>query len=169
MYMRYKSGFTLLELMVVIAIVAIVAGIAIPSMASMLESSRANSKISDISRLIIFARSQASSSRLPVTLCPLNGNNCTNNWANEISVFEDPGSTGTLQAGRTVLRVISAVRAGDKLNAVVGNRITFSVDGSSSSAATFHYCPSSKPDHGLTLLLTASGRTRSNDDAVNCG
>lgn len=167
--MRRGSGFTLLELMVVVAIVAILAGIAVPSMNNMLESSRATSKISEISRLIVFARSQASSSRLPVTICPLSGNNCSSNWGNEISVFEDPGSTGTLQLNRAVLKVSGAVRSGDKLNAVVGNRITFSVDGSANTAATFHYCPSNKADHGTTLVLTASGRTRSNADAVSCG
>ena len=167
--MRRISGFTLLELIVVIAIVAIVAGIAVPSLSSMMESSRATSKISDISRLLVFARSQASSSRLPVTVCPLSNGACTANWAGQLSVFEDPGSTGTLQAGRTVLRIVSAVRTGDTLNAIAGNRITFAVDGSSNISATFHYCPSNKATRGLTLLLTASGRTRSSDDAVVCG
>lgn len=167
--MRRLSGFTLLELMVVIAIVSIIAGIAVPSLSNMMESSRATSKISDISRLLVFARSQASSSRLPVTVCPLSNGACTANWAGQLSVFEDPGSTGTLQAGRTVLRIVSAVRTGDTLNAIAGNRITFAVDGSSNISATFHYCPSNKATRGLTLLLTASGRTRSSDDAVVCG
>lgn len=76
---RKQRGFTLIELMVVIAIVAVLATIAIPSWNRTIVSNRIRAAVNDWNISAQFARSEAARQNLPVTLCPsLNGVVCSN-------------------------------------------------------------------------------------------
>lgn len=60
MYLRNRSsGFTIIELMVVLALVAVVAGIAIPNFSRLIENNRVVSTTNSAVGLINFARSEA--------------------------------------------------------------------------------------------------------------
>jgi len=165
--MRYKSGFTLLELMVVVAIVAIIAGIGIPAMNSLLDSSRAESKLIELSRMFAFARSQAASTKSPVTICPLENNVCTAIWNRQISVFNDPNNNRQLDANETVLRVMEPSAVNDTINFAIAG-ISFAASGTASTGGTLSYCPSGKADKGAQLTLLQSGRSRVSKNGVTC-
>ncbi len=69
--MRSKyQGFTLTELLIVIAIVAIMAAIAFPNMSQWIASRRAASQAEQVANLLRFARGEAVRLNLPVYVCP---------------------------------------------------------------------------------------------------
>lgn len=63
------SGFTLLELMVVLAIAGVLAAIAIPAMSNFVRNSRITAAANDVMAALHFTRSEAIKRRQPVTLC----------------------------------------------------------------------------------------------------
>ncbi|MCS4533445.1 pilus assembly FimT family protein [Neisseria montereyensis] len=70
--MRLKNqGFTLTELLIVIAIVAIMATIALPNMSDWIASRRTASRAEHIVNLLRFARSEAVRLNVPVYVCPV--------------------------------------------------------------------------------------------------
>jgi type IV fimbrial biogenesis protein FimT len=75
---KITSGFTLIELMVVVALLAIVTTIAIPSWNRLVTSNRIRAAVNDWTSSVQFARSEALRQNSPVTLCPSSdGLNCT--------------------------------------------------------------------------------------------
>ena len=67
---RYDKGFTLLELMVVLAITAILAVIALPAMNRLVATQRLNTRTDQLIALFQFARSEALRTNKPVLICP---------------------------------------------------------------------------------------------------
>jgi type IV fimbrial biogenesis protein FimT len=66
---RAQPGFTLLELMVVLAIAGVLMAIGIPSMRDFIRNSRITSAANDVMAALHFTRSEAIKRRMPVTLC----------------------------------------------------------------------------------------------------
>jgi type IV fimbrial biogenesis protein FimT len=66
---RAPNGFTLLELMVVLAIAGVLAAIAIPAMGDFMRNSRITAAANDVMAALHFTRSEAIKRRQPVTLC----------------------------------------------------------------------------------------------------
>lgn len=165
--MNISKGFTLLELMVIVAIVAILAGIGIPAMNSFLENSRAESKLTELSRMFAFARSQAASTKSPVTICPLVNNACTADWRQRISVFNDPNNNRIMDLNEVELRVIEASPATDQVNFNIAG-ITFLANGTSNDNGVLSYCPSGKQDRAAQLTLLQSGRSRVSKNGAIC-
>lgn len=72
-----QFGFTLLELMAVLAIVSILAGLAIPGMQTLISNGKLTAKHNALADAIQLARSEAILRGSPVRLCPSeDGENC---------------------------------------------------------------------------------------------
>ena len=69
---RAQSGFTLVELMVVIAVLAILASIGIPGFQGIVAENRATSAANELLATLQFARSAAIAQSRPVTVRPTN-------------------------------------------------------------------------------------------------
>lgn len=73
------SGFTLVELMVVVAIVAVLIMLATPSWRSMQVRNAIRALVNDYTLSVYFAKTEAVRQNSPVTVCPsTNGTTCTN-------------------------------------------------------------------------------------------
>lgn len=73
------DGFSLIELMVVVAIVAILATVSAPSFSRFMTSSRVTSATNDLVAALHLARSEAVTRNTPVSLCPGSGAVCAGN------------------------------------------------------------------------------------------
>jgi type IV fimbrial biogenesis protein FimT len=75
---RGQTGFTLLELMLVVVLAGILLGIGVPAMGNFIRNARLTGAANDVMAGLHFTRSEAIKRRVPVTLCtstdPLNNN-----------------------------------------------------------------------------------------------
>ncbi len=105
-------GFTLVELLVVLAVGAILLAIAIPSYAFLVNSSRLAVVTNDLVTALHLARSEAIKRRMRVTVCKTSNAmadtpvcDTTASWQQGWLVFVDGGTKGVIDSGDTLLRV----------------------------------------------------------------
>jgi type IV fimbrial biogenesis protein FimT len=141
--MKRQTGFSITELMVVMAIVAILLGIGVPSYRYITNSYRMSAEVNGLLGDLQYARAEAIKEGQTVTVClSSNRTTCTGGtaWAGGWIVFSDPNANATVDAGETVLRVQSAFtgRIPDTFNADnnVG-AITYNREGFATTAVGF--------------------------------
>ncbi len=112
---RAQPGFTLLELMVVLAIAGILMAVAIPAMGNFLRNARITGAANDVMAGLHFTRSEATKRRQPVSLCTsadtVNADgsqnlNPTCAASDELTgwfAFVDLNQSGTREVGEAVL------------------------------------------------------------------
>lgn len=141
--MKRQSGFTVTELMVVVAIVAILLSIGVPSFRYITNSYRMSAEVNGLLGDLMYARAEALREGQTVTVCiSNNGTACTGgaNWASGWIVFSDPNGNKIVDAGETVLRTQAAFtgRVPDTFNASGGlGAITYNREGFATTAAGF--------------------------------
>ena len=82
------GGFTLVELLLVVAILAILAGVGMPYLGNFIANHRVKSASFDIFSTLVYARSEAITRNNSVTVTPVGGN-----WANGWTVTDAVTST----------------------------------------------------------------------------
>ena len=73
-----RSGFTLIEVLVVIAVAAILMSIALPNLANFIANARTSTAANDLVSDLMFTRSLASSNQFPAIVCPPSNAPATN-------------------------------------------------------------------------------------------
>jgi type IV fimbrial biogenesis protein FimT len=141
--MKRQTGFTITELMVVVAIVAILMGIGVPSYRYITNSYRMSAEVNGLLGDLQYARSEAIKEGQTVTACvSTNGTQCTggNAWARGWIVFSDVNGNATVGAGDVVLHVQGAFAGNvpDTFNATNNvTAITYNREGFARTAAGF--------------------------------
>jgi type IV fimbrial biogenesis protein FimT len=112
---RAPAGFTLLELMVVLAIAGVLMAVAVPAMGDFIRNGRITGAANDVMAALHFARSEAIKRRLPVTLCTSANAIQADNTANPNATcaasefltgwiaFVDTNQSGQRDAGEIIL------------------------------------------------------------------
>lgn len=104
---RLVSGFTLVELMIVVALVGILAAIGVPSYQGIITSNRTAAEINGLVAHLQYARSVAVKQGQTVTITSNSGNTWSNGWK-------------TTDADGKVLKQQQAFQSGDTLTSTLG-------------------------------------------------
>ncbi|MGL4576957.1 MAG: GspH/FimT family pseudopilin [Burkholderiaceae bacterium] len=109
------SGFTLIELVVVVTIVAILTGLALPSFASFIRRTQIANASNDLISGFNYARAEAIKLGTPVVVCPsTNFTSCAGGtaWENGSIAYVDTNANGAVDAGEVVFRRTPAAPVG---------------------------------------------------------
>jgi type IV fimbrial biogenesis protein FimT len=161
-----STGFTLIELMIVIALAAILLGLGVPGFQQLMANNRITSLTNDFVTALSFARSEAIKRGRQVSMCKSNdGATCDSTlaWNDGWIVFTDGGTEGDIDGTDLVLRV------GGSLEAVAidgganfGDWISYRHSGVSKGSGglangTIGICISPR---GRNVIVSATGRVR---------
>ena len=140
---RKSSGFTLVELMVVIGMVVLLFSLAVPSFTAMIENTKVTIQTNELVSALNLARSEAIKRGARVTVCKsADGAACTNagDWTQGWLVFVDTANNATVVNPATdIIRVRGAILVGGAVDnsltlagdANVANYISYLSDGAS--------------------------------------
>lgn len=167
------EGFTLVELVMVLALVAILQMLAVPAMSAMADVMRVQSATQSFSSSIQLARSEAIKRNARVVLCKSDtGSRCvrTGGWEQGWIVFQDVNNNAQIEAGEPLMQREPALVGALRLtgNAQVESYLSYTPLGNTSStsgafqAGTFTICRrSTSQTDARQIVISSAGRVRS--------
>lgn len=146
-------GFTLVELMIVLALLAIAAGIAMPNFARLVANNQIEAQAQTLNSLLQFARSQAVVRRASIRL-----SNDANDWI--VTTAED-GTVLRQEAFNPDYASISTdlTDPDEPTDLAAPIEIAFTANGSAQSAR-FVVCRDDNPSFAYLITVQPSGNTR---------
>ncbi len=130
--MNKSNGFTLVELVVMLAIAALLLGVGVPSMQSYLANQRVTAVMNGVASGFNLARSAAVDRRQMAGVCASSdGNSCggVTDWARGWLVWVDSDDSGAYSPGvDEIIRVNQIQEAGVQVTGALG-QVTYSASG----------------------------------------
>ncbi|MFC7295866.1 GspH/FimT family pseudopilin [Marinobacter aromaticivorans] len=173
MFAHKNRGFSLLELMMVVAVAAVLINVALPSLTILAYNQERRGALHDLIGVFAFARQHAVMHGEIITVCPLDGNGaCGKDWNGEIHAFVDSGNTRKLSANENLLRTISPASNGYFIvRSLHRSYFQFRPTGFiHSDLGNITWCPKSR-DASLAgqIIVSRGGRVRVARDTDNDG
>ncbi len=159
-------GYTLLELLLVVAVGAILASLAMPGLGRAVQANAAALVMNDLARLLGMARALAVHNGTSVTLCPsASGSTCGGEWAAGMLLFTDANRDRVIDANDQLAQVVGPVATAGTLRLrSFPNRqyLQFTPLGfTHRQNGNFTWCPAGgRPELAQQLIFSQSGRTR---------
>ncbi|HTR00518.1 MAG TPA: GspH/FimT family pseudopilin, partial [Candidatus Acidoferrum sp.] len=163
---RARRGFTLIEILIVLAIGALLLGLSAPGLGRVVQAQQGEAVINDLARLLNYARNAAVTADGTVTVCRSgDGLSCGGKWEQGALVFIDRNGDGAFDAGDQLLqRKTFADGKGSLVQRAFPNRqyLQFSAEGfTHGQNGTFTWCaPDGSPQLAQQLVYMQSGRVR---------
>lgn len=162
--MKRATGFTLIEIMIVVVMVGILASVALPAFLDLVETNRKASQVNRLIGSFIYARSEAVRRKVTLGVCASSDEqNCNNvNWDNGWIVFIDVNNDGAPDAptDTSVLKVYGAIDANTITSTLPGNAYAFASNGFGSSIGTIKFCDDRGADKARAIVISAIGRVK---------
>lgn len=154
---RRAGGFTLVELMVVLAVFAIVFSVAVPGMSEFSASNQVVATRSSFSAAVALARSEAVKRNRAVILQPLSGGSSGNEFAPGWEIVVDEDGNGS--ASDTELRIRRYPALASSVKLAGENSLTFRATGALGNASdqVFTVCRAAGSTKGYSVTVTPSG------------
>lgn len=181
------AGFTLVELMLVLAVAVILLALAVPGFGHLLRQNRASTIVNDYIYALRMARSEAITERIPTAVCQSdNLTTCTGkvDWVSGWLVFQDPNDRGNCtnagdgrcdDDGGTVLLAHSPAAAGFEFlsggNPKSNGYVSYGTAGfAMGQNSTFTLCDEHGRVEPRKVVLNITGRVRSavGTDKADC-
>lgn len=158
--MHLRNGFTLIELMVVIAIIAVIASFGIPGLQTLIENGRITSEANNLHGFMQLARSEASTSKVPTLVCGSTDQaSCdTNLWEQGVIVFRDNDRNGSAAATELV-KAMPPITNGNTIRGVNG-ALSFNSDGTLTATPMLTICDSRGVNSSRQIRLNGAGQSR---------
>ena len=162
--MKKHPGFTLVELMVVVAIAGMAMAFAIPAMGTFIKNERLVTQINTLVGHLAYARSEAVTRRQQVILCASsNMTSCQGtNWADGWILFIDADNGSDFDTGEQILRAKAPLEGiGTSLVSSAGSMVIYDNRGFSPNAnGVFSLCDDRGAAHVKSISITNTGRVR---------
>ena len=168
------AGFTLIEMLVVIALISVLAAIAVPSMRDFIANSRMQGPVQQMLRELAYARSEAVKRAKNVALCPtananaaLDAVTCSSSgtdWQSGWIVFVDENGNGDFNAGDELLK--RSQQPSSSAIDIRGNggsapEIAYDPRGSlSGTGRTVRFCVENQRVENRRIVVSGFGRAR---------
>lgn len=168
------AGYTLTELLAVIAITAVLASLVSPSFHHQVQQTRADAGLNDLIAAVNFTRHLAVTMRTTATLCPGQGQ-CAkrNTWHRGAIVFLDANANGQIDDDEDVVRQFPSIDHGRIHWRSFRNKsyLQFNDRGYTNwQSGHFQYCPlNGDARYSRQVVLNAQGRARSARDSDGDG
>lgn len=125
---NWQRGFSLLEMIIVVAIIGILASIAIPSFNDMIAEQRVRAVASEVVGDMVLARVEAIKQQRRVVM-----ERTGSSWKNGWNIYVDTNADGTFSVGEAVIKSFSGVTDNTMkicpITVDLADRITFRGDG----------------------------------------
>ena len=169
---RKSSGFTLVDLLMVLAVMSVVLTVAVPAMTATMDSIRLGSISNTFVSHLYLARSEAIKRNGRVVLCKSpTGVSCvaSGGWEQGWIVFHDANNNATREPGETVIQQEGSMPASFRLagNLNVAKYVSYSATGSAKlvtgafQAGTLTLCqPSASDGAARQIVISSTGRPR---------
>jgi type IV fimbrial biogenesis protein FimT len=169
---RFARGFTLIELMIVLAVAAVLAGVGAPAMTATVKSVQLSTSSNDLFSSLFMARSEAIKRRARVAVCKsADGIGCARDggWHQGWLVFHDADNDGERSAAEAIIQrglpLAASMRATGNLN--VARYVSYAPTGTtklvggSFQAGTITLCrESADAGEARQIIVSSSGRPR---------
>lgn len=137
---KEMAGFTLIELMIVVALLVIFATIALPSFSYLIKSNRTQSAASELTSLLQYARAEAVTRNVDITATASSGS-----W--------------TVSQGETPLRNLDKLQSSLSIKPA-STSVTFYPNGTASANTDIYICQDGDAATGYQLTISVAGQVR---------
>ena len=170
-FFSINIGFSLIEVLFVLAITAILAGLASPSISSWIEATKAKAIQQQLSSLLFDARYRALTNAQILTVCHLEDGQCSGDLAFPLAAFVDPNRNAVWDANETLLREISEdIPSSAKLswNRNGGFLRFWPSGGTGALSGSLTNCDAASPENDFRIVVARTGWLRLDNNDTRC-